>query len=217
MGLYNMYDIHSSEWSSQMKSDLEAAMKESNNLNFPGSGISQEQATRIWQIRRTNSFSRGVCLKMSRFNHSCYANTGHFWNTAAETRDFTPKLKIYGDDIELLEELRLLGVVITSDLKWNKNTEFTTKRGYSKLWILRRLKQNGANVKEICDIYQKHVRSILEYSAVVWHAGLTQVDITNLERVQKAAFSIILGKEYICYENALNKLGMKRLDDKRLL
>ena len=138
------------------------------------------------------------------------------FNTA-KTRDFTPKLKIDGEDIELVEEMRLLGVVITSDLKWKKNTEFTTKRGYSKLWILRRLKQNGANVKELCDIYQKHVRSILEYSAVVWHAGLTQVDSTNLERVQKAAFSIILGKEYICYENALNKLGMKRLDDRRLL
>ena len=87
LGLYNVYDSHSSEWSNQMKSDLEAAMRESNNLNFPGSGISQEQATRIWQIRRTNSFDRGVCLKMSRFNHSCHANIGHFWNTATETRD----------------------------------------------------------------------------------------------------------------------------------
>ena len=57
LGLYNVYDIHSSEWSSQMKSDLEEAMRESNNLNFPASGISQEQATRIYKIWRTNRFT----------------------------------------------------------------------------------------------------------------------------------------------------------------
>ena len=127
----------------------------------------------------------------------------------AKTRDFTPNLKIYEEDVELVEKVRLLGVEITSDLKWSKNTEFTTKRGYRKLWILRRQKKNGANVKELFDIYQKLVRSILEYSAVVWHAELTQVDSTNLERVQKAVFFIILGKKYVCYNNSLNILGIK--------
>ena len=100
--LYNMYNRPISEWSNEMKSDLEKVMTESNNLNFPGSGISQEQATRIWQIWRTNSFPRGVCLKMSRFNHSCYANTGHFWNTATETRDLMVMRNIKkGEEITL--------------------------------------------------------------------------------------------------------------------
>ena len=52
---------------------------------------------------------------------------------------------------------------------------------------------------------------------MVWHAGLTQIDSNNLERVQKAAFSILLGKEYLSYENSLNTLGMNRLDDRREL
>jgi hypothetical protein len=136
------------------------------------------------------------------------------FNTAKK-RDFTPTLSIDGEEIDLVEEMKLLGVIITSDLKWSKNTQYTTKRGYNKLWILRRLKQNGANTKELCDIYQKHVRSSLEYSAVVWHAGLTKIDSTNLERVQKSAFSIILGKEYKSYENSLNKLGMPTLHERR--
>ena len=136
------------------------------------------------------------------------------FNTAKK-RDFTPTLSIDGEEIDLVEEMKLLGVIITSDLKWSKNTQYTTKRGYNKLWILRRLKQNGANTKELCDIYQKHVRSILEYSAVVWHAGLTKIYSTNLERVQKSAFSIILGKEYKSYEYSLNKLGMPILHERR--
>ena len=37
--------------------------------------------------------------------------------------DFTPKLKISGSDIEAVEEIRLLGLVIRSDLKWSSNTD----------------------------------------------------------------------------------------------
>ena len=89
----------------------------------------------------------------------------------AKKRDFTPTLSIGGEEIELVEEMKLLGLVLTSDLKWSKNTEYTVKRGYNKLWLLRRLKQNGANTIKLCDICEKHVRIILEYGAVVWHAS----------------------------------------------
>ena len=75
--------------------------------------------------------------------------------------------------------------------------------------MIRRLKTQGANQSELCDIYNKHVRSILENSAAVWHAGLTQINSTDIERVQKSAFSIILGKHYSSYENALRILGWR--------
>ena len=90
-----------------------------------------------------------------------------------------------------------------------------TKRGYTKLWILRRLKRSGANQTELVDIYCKHVRSILEYAAVVWHAGLTQINSADIERVQKAALSIILGRNYINYQNALEKLKLNTLSERR--
>ena len=91
----------------------------------------------------------------------------------AKTKDFTPKLVIEDENIEVVEQLKLLGVQVTSDLKWSTNTAYITKRGYNKLWVIRRLKSSGANTKELCDIYCKHVRSILEYAAVVWHSALT--------------------------------------------
>ena len=90
-----------------------------------------------------------------------------------KVRDFNPTMYIENTHIEVVEELKLLGVKITSDLKWNSNTEYITKRGYKKLWMLRRLKTSGANSQELKDIYCKHVRSLLEYGAVVWHPGLT--------------------------------------------
>ena len=90
-----------------------------------------------------------------------------------------------------------------------------TKKAYNKLWMIRRLKLNGANRKELLDIYGKHVRSVVENSAVVWHPGLTKINTTEIERVQKSAFAIILGKDYNNYEHALQTLGRERLSQRR--
>ena len=132
-----------------------------------------------------------------------------------KVRDFYPTMYIENTQIEVVEELKLLGVKITSDLKWNSNTEYITKRGYKKLWMLRRLKTSGANSHELKDIYCKHVRSVLEYGAVVWHPGLTLENTMNIERVQKSALAIILGKNYIDYESALLSLGLDKLSTRR--
>ena len=65
--------------------------------------------------------------------------------------DFMPDFKIDVQDIELVEEIRLLGQIITTDmkLKWKANTEFIVKRGYKKFWVIRRLKVLGANEDEL--------------------------------------------------------------------
>ena len=131
------------------------------------------------------------------------------------SKDFTPKISIEGKEIEVVEELKLLGVKITNDLKWNNNTEYITGRAYKKLWMIRRLKLNGASNMELRDIYCKHVRSVLEYAAVVWHPGLTLENTTSIERVQKSALAIILGKEYEDYSKALDLLKLEKLSTRR--
>ena len=64
-------------------------------------------------------------------------------------------------------------------------------------------------------MYCKQIRSVLEYAAVVWHPGLTVLNSTNIERVQKACLAIILGQRYISYSNALQISSMYRLDTRR--
>ena len=58
--------------------------------------------------------------------------------------------------------MRLLGLVISSDMKWTANTDFIVKRGFKKLWMLRRLKGLGADENELLDIYMKQIRCLLE-------------------------------------------------------
>ena len=61
----------------------------------------------------------------------------------------------------------------------------------------------------------KHVRSVVEFAAVVWHSGLTKDNTEQIERVQKAAFAIILGENYKNYENACSVLSMMKLAERR--
>ena len=59
------------------------------------------------------------------------------------TKDFLPNLKIGSTDLELVEEMRLLGIILQSDMKWQSNTAHLVKKANKKLWMLRRLKFLG--------------------------------------------------------------------------
>ena len=115
--------------------------------------------------------------------------------------DARPRLAIGDTDyLEVVESYKLLGVIVRSDLKWSENTDHICKKGYSRLWLLRRLKGLGANVSEMIDVYNKQIRSILEMTVPVWQAGLTMQESIQIERVQRTAFRIILVEAYQYYQ-----------------
>ena len=64
-------------------------------------------------------------------------------------------------------------------------------------------------------IYMLQIRSKLDQSAVVWHSSLTQKNRNDLERVQKSAVRCILGDSYRGYEDALERLGLVTLEERR--
>ena len=55
----------------------------------------------------------------------------------------------------------------------------------------------------------------MEQSCLVWHSSLTKENISDLERIQKNAVRIILGKNYTDYEDALEKIGLQSLQKRR--
>ena len=113
-------------------------------------------------------------------------------------------------------ETKLVGVIISDDLKWQKNTDYICQRARTKLWTLRRLKKLNFDLFHILDVYTKEVRSLLELAVPVWHSGLTRLQSAQIERVQKTAFHIILGDEYSGYDFACILLGMETLEQRRL-
>ena len=54
--------------------------------------------------------------------------------------DFPPEFSFSnGKNLEVLEETRLLGVVLTTDLRWASNTKSIYTKAMSKMWLLRRM------------------------------------------------------------------------------
>ena len=89
--------------------------------------------------------------------------------------DFIPELEVGGNTIETVEEMRLLGLTVTNDLKWLSNTEEMVKKGYKRLWMIQRLKAHGPDLNDVKDVFIKQIRSILEFYVPVWNCSLTKI------------------------------------------
>ena len=81
--------------------------------------------------------------------------------------------------------------------------------------LLRKVANFSTSIEDKKNIYVLYIRSILEQSCVVWNSSLTVENIEDLERVQKSAVRIILGKEFTDYETALDKVDLEKLEVRR--
>ena len=130
--------------------------------------------------------------------------------------DFPPELKFSnGSQVDSISETKLVGVIISQNLRWQKNTEYICNKARKKLWILRRLVKLDLDLFALFDVYTKEVRSILELAVPVWHSGLTKLQSSEIERIQKIAFRIILGSDYSSYEQACKYFGSDTLENRR--
>ena len=117
--------------------------------------------------------------------------------------------------VETVSETKLLGTIITSDLNWKKNTQSLVRQSNKRMSFLHKASKFTSNINDLKRIYMMQVRSKLEQSAVLWHFGLSQKNRNDLERVQKCALRVILGKRYTSYREALSKLDIESLDARR--
>ena len=128
---------------------------------------------------------------------------------------FTTNLELNSKLIEIETENKLLGTIISNKLTWDLNIKNIVKKANSRMQLLHQINKFGASKDDMMTIYFSYVRSILEQSCNVWHTSLTDDNEQDLERVQKSALKIILGKKYIDYESACNELNITDLKTRR--
>ena len=134
----------------------------------------------------------------------------------ATSIDVHPTVKLDQNKIlEVVDEMKLLGVMIRSDMKWHSNTKNLIVKSYQRMWMLRNLKRNGANEDQLLRTYFQQIRSMTEMACPVWTAGLTLQDIGALERVQKTALAIIRGGNHTTYRDALKYFNILTLESRR--
>ena len=136
----------------------------------------------------------------------------------SRSQDFSPELVIEGfkEQIQVISSTKVLGIILTNDLKWAENTEYICKRAHKTTWKLRRLKVLDVDPTVILDVYMKQVRSVVELAVPAWNSGLTLAKVADFERVQKVPSFIILNG-YNFFRNALKDLNLESLESRRKL
>ena len=128
---------------------------------------------------------------------------------------FTSRLTMDGKPLEIVDHTKLLGLIMSNDLTWSRNTQYIIKRANSIMELLRRISNFNAPLRDLVQIYITYIQSILEQSCKIWHSTLTQEDCDSLERVQKNALRNILKERYIGYENSLHIVHLETLLKRR--
>ena len=110
----------------------------------------------------------------------------------SENYQFNTRLTLEEQYLEQVNETKLPGLKIRSDLGWRSNTSVLIRKAYTRMVIIKKLVQFDIPSEDLLHIYALYIRSVTEQSAVVWHSGITKGEQNDLERVQKVAHRIIL-------------------------
>ena len=127
-------------------------------------------------------------------------------------RSFQP-ISINNKSIDVVPSVKLLGLTISEDLKWNQHVMDICKKVSSRLYFLRQLKRAKVPSKELVLFYTTCIRPVTEYACQVFHNSLPQYLSYEIEKLQKRAFRIIFPELH--YQEVLDLLNIPTLYDRR--
>ena len=111
--------------------------------------------------------------------------------------------------IEVVSTVKLLGLNISSDLRWNCHVAEISKKVASRLYFLKQLKRANIPAKDLLIFYLTCIRPVTEYASPVFHNALPAYLSAELEQLQKHAMRIIF--PFVPYSTALNQANLETL------
>jgi hypothetical protein len=78
----------------------------------------------------------------------------------SNTYPFSTRLETNGENIEVINKTKLLGTVVTNDLKWNENTATLVKQGNARMQLLKKVASFTNNKKDLKEIYVLFSKSL---------------------------------------------------------
>ena len=84
-----------------------------------------------------------------------------------------------------------------------------------RFWVLRHLRPFGLSEDKLLSVYKSVVRSVIEFTSLVYHSMLTKEQSNDIERLQMQALKCIYGLQYT-YSSILQKTGLSTLEERRI-
>ena len=90
-------------------------------------------------------------------------------------------------EVERVNNIKFLGVQISDNLSWSKNTAGLVKRAQQRLYFLRKLRQASLPTITLTTFYRGAVESLLTYAISTWFPSCSAADKKALQRVVRSA------------------------------
>ena len=124
---------------------------------------------------------------------------------------FTTRLVLDKQPIKREHSNKICGVWLTENMSWGKHCDEISKKAYSRMQFLSKLKYVGVSTEDLIDVYCKFIRSIVEYCSVVFHGALTDTQSKQLENIQTTAMRILLQENFVSPSAAREMMGLQEL------
>ena len=95
-----------------------------------------------------------------------------------------------GTFLNCVSSLSFLGVIFTSDMKWNSHVDMIVTRACQRLFILRNLRRSGCSLSLMLKCYYSFIRSVLLYGFPSF-CNIPDCLLVKLKRVEKRALRIM--------------------------
>ena len=96
----------------------------------------------------------------------------------------TVNIQCNGTVVDLVDSFKVLGITLDPKLSMNAHIKEIERKVAKRIYILRTLKKNGADVDALIMVYKAQIRSIIEYGSPAFMPLLTEGQIHRLERMQ---------------------------------
>jgi hypothetical protein len=87
------------------------------------------------------------------------------------------------------KKYKLLGVILTDDLKWKDHVAYIYGKACKRLYSLRILRKAGVETEKMLKVYSAIIRPILEYAVPVWQA-IPEYLSHKIESVQRRLLNL---------------------------
>ena len=122
-------------------------------------------------------------------------------------------LKITFNDLKLKnsDNEKILGVHVDQNFVWNSHFQHVCKKIASHLWLLSQIRMY-LTVQHRLLYYNAYIKSHIEYCCIVW-GNSSNFNAYKIEKMQRRACKLILGKDYTTLDEARNQLDILSFEE----
>ena len=134
-------------------------------------------------------------------------------NTFSKSDPIIDPIVVNNQPLETVKSAKLLGINISSDLKWNIHITEIMKKCAPRFYFVRQLKRAHLATSELLTFYLCCIRPVAEYGCQLFHNALPKYLSADLERIQKRALKIVHSE--LPYREALAVCNLPTLRERR--